>query len=180
MNRTILIIFLALPFYVMAQKPLRFIGEKIDFEINKQSFSVDGVYYFFNNTDQEIRQTILFPFSEKADSLIVKRVYNLTYLKSIEYQRLKNAIVFMFKILPGDTVKINIAYSQQTMKENVYILESTRTWNEALEWVDYSLTFDNSIQIENLSLKPDSLKNGVYYWAKKDFYPNEDFIVRIK
>jgi hypothetical protein len=59
----------------------------------------------------------------------------------------------MFKILPGDTVKINIAYSQQTMKENVYILESTRTWNEALEWVDYSLTFDNSIQIENLSLK---------------------------
>ncbi len=85
--------------------------------------------------------------------MIVKRVYNLTYLKSIEYQRLKNAIVFMFKILPGDTVKINIAYSQQTMKENVYILESTRTWNEALEWVDYSLTFDNSIQIENLSLK---------------------------
>jgi hypothetical protein len=65
MNRTILIIFHALPFYVMAQKPLRFIGEKIDFEINKQSFSDDGVYYFFNNTDQQIRQTILFTFSKK-------------------------------------------------------------------------------------------------------------------
>jgi hypothetical protein len=180
MNRAILILFLALPFCLSAQKPLRFIGEKIDFEIDKQRFSIDGLYFFLNNTEKEKRQTILFPFSEKADSLIVKRVYNLTYSENIEYQLLKNAIVFMFNILPGDTVKINIAYSQQTMKENVYILKSTRTWNEALERADYSLTFDNSIQIENLSLKPDSLKNDVYYWSKKDFYPNEDFIVRIK
>lgn len=180
MNRTILILFFTLPCFVIAQKPLQFIGEKIDFEINKQRFSIDGVYYFLNNTGKEKKQTIIFPFSEKADSLIVKRVYNLTYSENIGYQLLKNAIAFVFNILPGDTVKINIAYSQQTMRENVYILKSTRTWNEALERADYSLTFDNSIQIEILTLKPDSLKNNVYYWKKKDFYPNEDFIVRIK
>ena len=180
MIRTILILVFALPFCVLAQKPLQFIGEKIDFEINKQRFSIDGVYYFLNDNDKEKRQTILFPFSEKSDSLIVKRVYNLTYSEHIEYQFLKNAIVFRFNILPRDTVKINIAYSQKAMKENVYILKSTRTWKEALKQADYSLTFDNSIQIESLSLKPDSLKNSVYYWTEKDFYPNDDFIVRIK
>ena len=66
------------------------------------------------------------------------------------------------------------------LKENDYILKSTRTWKEALKQADYSLTFDKSIQIESFSLKPDSLKNGVYYWTEKDFYPNDDFIVRIK
>jgi len=180
MIRAISILFFALPFCVLAQNPLQFIREKIDFDINKQRFSIDGIYYFLNDNDKEKRQTILFPFSEKSDSLIVKRVYNLTYSEHIEYKLLKNAIVFEFNILPRDTVKINIAYSQKAMKENDYILKSTRTWKEALKQADYSLTFDKSIQIESFSLKPDSLKNGVYYWTEKDFYPNDDFIVRIK
>ena len=164
----------------MAQLKLEFIGEKIDFAINSNRFSINGIYYFSNSSEQEIKQTILFPFSKNTDSIIVKRVYNLSYSKNLSYQDLKNAIAFKILVLPKDTVKVNIAYSQNTVKENIYILESTQTWGQALKKADYSLTFDTSVQIDSMSLKPDSLDNNVFYWKRQDFYPNENFKVWIK
>ncbi|NBC84531.1 MAG: hypothetical protein GVY19_14280 [Bacteroidetes bacterium] len=164
----------------MAQQKLEFIGEKIDFAINSDRFSINGIYYFSNSSEQEIKQTILFPFSKNTDSVTVKRVYNLTYSENLSFQELENAVAFKILVLPKDTVKINITYSQNTVKENIYILKSTQTWGQALKRADYSLTFDTSIQIEKLSLKPDSLENNVYYWKRKDFYPNENFRIWIK
>jgi len=180
MIRIVLIVIFALPFSLLAQTPLEFVGEKIDFEINNQRFSVNGVYYFLNNSEMEKKQAILFPFYEKPDSLIVKRVYDLTYSENIEFKYSEDAIVFKMIALPGDTVKINIAYSQKTMKENVYILESTLTWKKALKYADYSLTFDNSVQIDSISLQPDLLSSNVYYWTKKNFLPGDNFKVWIK
>jgi hypothetical protein len=133
-----------------------------------------------NNSDKEIRQAILFPFSTNADSLTVKRVYNLSYSENLGFQKLKDAITFKIYLLPRDTVKVNIAYSQKTVKENIYILESTQAWGQALKRADYSLTFDSSVQIDSLSLKPDSLINNVFYWGKQDFYPKENFKVWVK
>jgi hypothetical protein len=164
----------------LAQQKLEFIGEKIDFAINSDRFSINGIYYFSNSSEQEIKQTILFPFSKNTDSVTVKRVYNLTYSENLSFQELENAVAFKILVLPKDTVKINITYSQNTVKENIYILKSTQTWGQALKRADYSLTFDTSIQIEKLSLKPDSLENNVYYWKRKDFYPNENFRIWIK
>lgn len=104
----------------------------------------------------------------------------MSYAENLSYQKLENAVIFKLFVLPKDTVKINIAYSQNTVKENIYILESTQTWGQALKKADYSLTFDTSVQIDSLSLKPDYLENNVYYWKKRNFYPNENFKVLIK
>ena len=98
----------------------------------------------------------------------------------LSYQELENSITFKILVLPKDTVKVNIAYSQNTVKENIYILESTQTWGQALQKADYSLTFDSSIQIDSLSLKSDSLVDNVYYWKRQDFYPNENLKVWIE
>ena len=180
MNRLILILIFAVPINLLAQQKLEFIGERIDFAINSERFRINGIYYFANNSEQEIRQTILFPFAKNTDSLFVKRVYNLTYSEKLNYQELENAIAFKILVLPKDTVKVNIAYSQNTVKENIYILESTQTWGQALKKADYSLTCDKSVQIDSLSLKSDSLDDNVYYWKRQDFYPNENFKVWIK
>lgn len=180
MNRLILILFTAVPINLLAQQNLEFIGEGIDFAINSERFMINGIYYFANNSEQEIKQTILFPFAKNTDSIVTKRVYNLTYSEKLSYQELENAIAFKILALPKDTVKINIAYSQNAVKENIYILESTQTWGKALQKADYSLTFDSSVQIDSLSLQSDSLVDNVYYWKKQDFYPNENFIVWIK
>jgi hypothetical protein len=180
MSRLILILFFVIPVNLFAQQKLGFIGERIDFAINSDRFTINGIYYFANNSEHEIKQTILFPFSKNTDSIIVKRVFNLTYSENLGFQVLENAVAFKILVLPKDTVKVNIAYSQSTVKENIYILESTQTWGQALKRADYSLTFDTSVQIDNLSLKPDSLVNNVYYWKKQDFYPNENFKIWLK
>ncbi|MBN1639238.1 MAG: hypothetical protein JW866_09735 [Ignavibacteriales bacterium] len=180
MSRLILTLFFVIPINLLAQKKLEFIGERIDFAVNSDRFTVNGIYYFSNKSEHEIRQTILFPFSKNTDSIVVKRVYNLTYSENLSFQELNNAVAFKVLVLPKDTVKVNIAYSQKTVKENIYILESTQTWGQALKRADYSLTFDTSVQIDSLSLKPDSLSNNVCFWNKQDFYPNENFKVWIK
>jgi len=180
MTKLITLLLFSIPINLLAQRELQFVEERIDFTIDKKFFSVNGIYYFLNNSDKELRQTLLFPFSINTDSLFVKRVYNLTYPENLNIQKLDNAITFKLHVLPRDTVKVNIAYSQKTLKENIYILESTQHWGQALERAYYSLTFDTSVRIDSLSIKPDFLDNNVYYWKKKDFYPNEDFKVWIK
>ncbi len=180
MNKVVLFILLVIPHYLTAQNKLDFVRESIDFAVSSTQFSVNGIYDFYNNSTNEIRQTILFPFSENSDSLKVKRVYNLTYNENIQYQIISNGIAFKMIVLPKDTVRINISYSQKSDKENIYILESTQTWGKPLQKADYSLRFNNSVSIDSLSLKPDTLINNVYYWSKTDFYPNENFKVWIK
>ena len=180
MIRYLFLLLFITPLYLDAQQSLQFFGEKIDFSIDQKRFSVNGIYYFSNNTKEVTRKSILFPFPKGSDSLTIKRIYNLTYRESINYQKLNDAAAFQIIVLPGDTVKVNIAYSLNTEKENVYILESTKTWGQKLKWADYSLTFDNSVQIDSLSLKPDSITNNVFYWTKKDFYPENNFKVWIK
>lgn len=180
MSRLILTLLFIIPINLIAQNKLEFFGEKIDFTVNSDRFLVNGIYYFSNNSEQEIRQKILFPFSKNTDSIVVKRIYNLTYSENLSFQNLDHAVAFEVLILPKDTIKVNIAYSQKTVTENIYILESTQTWGQALKRADYSLAFDSSVQIDSLSLKPDFLDNNIYYWKRQDFYPIENFKVWIK
>ncbi|NOU46114.1 MAG: hypothetical protein HOO86_03525 [Bacteroidales bacterium] len=180
MIRALLLVFVQLPLLLTAQNRFQFIAEKIDFTLNASRFSTNGIYEFVNNSDHELEQAIVFPFSIHADSVLVKRVYNLTYNKFINFQQNNHSIVFRMTILPTDTVKLNLAYSQKTGIENVYILRSTQTWNKPLQKAVYSLSYDDSIDIDSVSLQPDSIVGHVYYWAKTNFFPKDDFTVRIK
>ena len=180
MSRLAIILFIVIPINLWSQQKIEFIEERIDFVINSDQFSVNGIYYFLNTSEQNINQTILFPFSKNTDNIAVKRVFNLTYSENLSFQKFEDAIAFKIFVLPKDTIKINIAYSQNTVRENIYILESTQAWGKALNEAHYSLTFDKSVHIDSLSLKPDSLCDNTYYWKRKDFYPNENFKVYIK
>jgi hypothetical protein len=180
MIRALLLIFMQFPIILAAQHNLQFIGEQIDFTLNATWFSTNGIYVFVNNTDHEVEQAILFPFSAHADSVQVKRVYNLTYNTFISFQQQDHNIVFRLTILPTDTIKLNLAYSQKTENENAYILRSTQTWGKPLQKAVYSLSYDDSVIIDSVSLMPDSIVGHVYYWTKMDFYPKDDFTVMIK
>lgn len=79
-----------------------------------------------------------------------------------------------------DTIQVNIAYSQHTEKENVYVMESTQTWGQPLAQADYSLIVDESVQIDSLSMESDSLINNVFYWTKQNFFPIDNFKIWIK
>lgn len=169
-----------IPLTIFSQEKLQFFGEKIDFSINDSMFSVNGLYLFINRSNRKINQTILFPFAQGAASVKVKRVYNLTYNQNLIFQQKYNGISFKLVVLPKDTVYLNIYFSQRTGFENVYLLESTQTWNNPLRIAEYSLKCDNSIIIDSLSYDPDSIVKNVYYWTKENFYPKDNFKILIK
>jgi len=171
---------LLLPHFVKAQDKLQFISEMIDFEINNTQFLTNGIFVFANNSNREIKQMMIFPFSQDTDSIKIKRVFNLSYNQSIRYQLIDKGIAFKIVFLPNDTVKINISYSQARQHENIYLLNSTLTWGKALQTARYSLTFDESVIIDSISYKPDKIEGNIYYWNKKNFYPEDDFKIMIK
>ncbi|MFA5417572.1 MAG: hypothetical protein WC341_03850, partial [Bacteroidales bacterium] len=92
MNRLVILILLQIPVIVHAQERLQFTGERIDFEVNDSLFTTNGVYQFVNTTREEIRQTIAFPFSPLSDSVVVKRVYDLSHLQPIPFKPVQNGI----------------------------------------------------------------------------------------
>lgn len=169
-----------IPIFLSAQNKLQFVGECIDFDINPSRFTTNGIYIFTNSTGHEIVQTILFPFSDDADSIQVKRVYNLSTSQNLDFQMVSKGVVFKVFVETEDTVAINIFYSQTTERENTYVLKSTQTWGKPLQTAKYSLTYDELVSIDSLSYKPDSKEGNVYYWNKNEFSPNEDFKILIK
>ena len=80
---------------------------------------------------------------------------------------------------PADTVYINIAYTQTLLKNNVYILRSTKSWGKPLQKAQYALTVHDSLSIESISYPTDSQKDNVYYWEKQNFLPSKDFEVML-
>jgi len=175
-----ILLLIQLPWLLLSQDRLQFVGERIDFELNSSRFSINGIYFFANSSDREIHQAIFFPFGQGADSIQVKRVYHINGNHKIDYQLNANGIGFKIVVLPHDTIDVNIAYSRKTKPENIYVLKSTRAWGKALQSAKYSLTVEKSVKIKSVSYSPDRIDGNIYYWNKKDFFPMEDFVVRIK
>jgi len=163
-------------FGVYAQREVSFVEEYIDFEINAETFVVNGIYLFCNNTDRDITQRITFPFGISTDSVTVKRVWDLTNGQSIDYKILQENIAFSIKLSPRDSFSLNIEYAQPVKKENRYILRSTQAWGEALKVANYSLSV-KSFSVAQFSYAPDATRENIYYWRKTDFLPDEDFII---
>jgi len=166
-----------LPFHLFGQQEVSFIEEYIDFSVGKSGFETNGIYVFTNNSEQEVRQELQFPFALGIDSIEIVRVYNFTYNKNVPYRSMGKSIAFLLEMQPLDTVYINIAYTQTLLKNNVYILRSTQAWGKPLQKVQYTLTVHDSLSIEDMSYLPDSQEDNVYYWEKYDFLPSKDFEV---
>ncbi|PKP53430.1 MAG: hypothetical protein CVT92_03825 [Bacteroidetes bacterium HGW-Bacteroidetes-1] len=169
-----------LPMLVSSQSKLSFIGENIDFRIDEASFSINGLYQFVNYTNSDITQIIYFPFAISADSVNVKRVFNVTYVQPLQFQLKKSGIVFRLTVFAGDTISLHLSYVQPVSKENIYILTSTKIWKEALQYASYSLSIDSLVAIDAFSYKPDRQENNVFYWNKTNFLPEKDFKIYIK
>lgn len=180
MSKFFYLLILLFPLTIAAQEKLQFVGEKIDFAIDFSRFSVNGIYTFVNGSPNDINQTIFYPFAQGADSVELKRVYNLSYNQNINFALKESGATFKLFIAPTDTIRVNISYSQKTSKENVYILKSTQYWNRPLQFAEYTLTADRSVSIDSVSYAPDRVEANIYYFRRVDFFPGEDFVVVIK
>jgi hypothetical protein len=168
---------------INSQIPISFSSEYIDFSIDNEYFSINGIYTFNNKTNKEVNFKILFPFGISTSQIDSIRVIDLKNFQNILYRKNEFDISFFIALLPFDSVEYNIFYRQVLSKKNVYILTTTKVWNAPLENARYCLTVIDSIKVGSLSMNPDSIKSDknitTYYWKKQNFMPQKDFEVVI-
>ena len=175
------VLFLSLPFFANSQN-ISFYAEDLNFFLNEKSFEVDGLYYFRNNTDREIKLMLFYPFPDIA------KYGNIDFIKihiqgdttsMLATQSAKGSL-FKVKIPARGEIAYRINYRQKCKSNQAkYIITTTQQWNKPFELANYSLTFPESIIIDSISITPDSVFNlegkHHYLWMRKNFMPMVDF-----
>lgn len=186
MKKRILMYFLFLisaQINLMAQNPVSFFEEHIDFKLDRSFFSINGIYSFYNNSDDIVNQQIIFPFAVKIRSIDTIRIVDLNSQKLLPYNLMLDAVSFNLTIMPKDTLDVNIFYRQETSIKNSYILTTTQMWGNPLDNASYTLITPAEMAIHSFSYIPDSVKalgnNILYKWDKQIFSPNIDFNIII-
>jgi hypothetical protein len=167
-----------------AQKPISFISEYIDFSIDKEYFTINGIYNFRNNNGEPLHYDIPFPFASEISMVDSVSVIDLKAIRSLPFKKNSQGILFNVAIAGYDSTGINIYYRQKREACNQYILRSTQSWGEPLKKAVYTLTTDRNLTIKSFSIAPDSSSKNqqgiTYYWQKTNFLPSVDFIVCIE
>jgi len=166
------------------QGKISFIEEYIDFELDSTYFSINGLYSFYNPTDKEINQPIIFPFAVETNQIDSIRITNLNDFSKVKVHRLEKSISFFVNMLPLDTTVVNIFYRQKTAKNNTYIITSTQTWKQPLKKAVYTLTTSLFIDENYFSYpfvsKEIANEKSIFRWEEKDFMPDREFEIVIK
>jgi len=162
---------------------ISFYAEDLNFSLNKANFEVDGLYYFRNLTGTEVKQILFYPFPDIA------KYGEITFIKihiegdttsMLATQSAKGSL-FKVKIPANDKVAYRINYGQKLKSsEAKYIITTTQAWNNPFEFANYSLSFPEIMVVDSVSITPDStaIEAGLkkYFWQRKNFMPDRDFI----
>lgn len=165
---------------------IHFFREDITFRLHHSSLAVDGYYWFCNTSGSETQIMIYYPLDSevgKVDSMSV------SVLAGGRMQRIFNCsndgFGFPLRVPAGDTVVYRIAYVQRLSGDSaLYILRSTRLWNEPLRLAEYRLITDGSEYLAGFSYEPDTLYQiegkKIYYWKRTDFMPEKDMVFEFR
>ena len=181
-----LIVIIVLVNSCLIAQELDFYKEDLTFRLNKNYFKVDGLYWFANHSDQNIKSIIYFPFSEGIENIDSVEVFNLTKGQSgRKLNKHKMGISFLLEAAPNDTLIYNIKYNQKITCDSVqYILLTTKYWNKPLETAEYKLIIEDSLKLTGSSYEPDKFYKidgqEILYWRKQKFMPQKDFIFHFK
>ena len=167
-------------------KDLQFFREDLSFEIKEYHFYVDGLYYFRNTSNKELKQRLIYPFPQdsvygKVDSLFVINVIDSTITINLQYG--DKGASFTIQIDPDSIAVYRICYRQELKdKKAEYILTTTQTWSRPFEQVNYKLIFPKRLKLDSLSYMPDSLREEsnryIFFWHKENFMPDRNFEIR--
>jgi hypothetical protein len=173
---------LSLFFQVQNKNTFSFREEYIEFRLKGSVFTVNGNYIFVNNTANLVSSKINYPFPVALSNIDSIHVFDNSQGKFLAFKKISKAILFRLVMMPHDTVKMNIFYRQQRVGDTArYILTTTKVWGEALKRGEYTFETDAGTHIRSFSYPPDKQvtqgKLQKFYWHKKDFMPEKDFLV---
>jgi len=161
---------------------IEFFKEDLKFSLNGELFVVDGLYYFRNTTDTEVKQMLFYPFpdvevyGEIAFIQITKANDTISQLAT---QTSKGSL-FKVQIPANAESSFHISYGQKLKSDKAkYIITTTQKWGNPFEQADYRLEIPSSLSITNFSIPPDTLFQKdtlmIYTWKRQDFMPVVDF-----
>lgn len=186
MRKGLLFFFLVVNLFntcLIGQNTIDFIEEHIDFSLDNKNFSVNGIFTFYNNSNEVVRQRIIFPFAVETEQIDSIRIIHLNQYRTTHYTLLEKAVSFDLIFLPKDTLDISVYYRQKTKTINTYILTSTKMWGKPLDKAVYTLTTTKDMNISSFSYAPDTIRiiqdKKTYYWEKYHFLPENDFDVML-
>lgn len=178
------LIFFFWPLALLAQSPISFFEEHIDFKLDNSYFNINGIYSFSNSSKERITRQIIFPFACTINKIDSVKILDLNTLQMLPYKKMSNAVAFEISIPPKDTLDIHIFYRQKAGRKNTYILTSTQTWGKPLDYAYYTFCASKETVIDSFSYSPDAVKvvgnDKCYHWEKHDFLPTRNFEVFIK
>ena len=164
---------------------IEFQAEEIDFTIQDSVFIVEGDYYFVNLSNKPINTAIFYPFPDDKSmgEVIEFSVEESHSIKLID--RSSEGLLIGLTLSANDTLKCEISYRQMILADSIiYILKSTQNWRNSLKSANYTLSVPLEIEIASFSYYPDSFqingKEQTYYWQKRNFYPDKDFVIEIE
>ncbi len=185
-HHSILLLFLLLAPGVHSQK-IEFFSENLTFRLQQGTFEVDGLYFFRNKTDAEVRQSMIYPFPEvdkygEISFISINREGDTATMLRNQTER---GALFLVLLQPREEAAYRIIYRQQLKSNKAkYIILTTQKWGKPFETADYRLEFPNSIQLTNISIQPDSTfqkeNQHTYLWHRKNFMPTVDFEFEFK
>lgn len=162
-----------------------FYREDLTFILDDSSFTVSGFYYFMNTTDEDQKYDMLYPFPSNQHYGNITEVYayvNGSPLKNVLLHYNDKAAFIKLDIETGKNTMIRIGYTQEVTGDKAeYILTSTKSWNNPLTEVNYTLIIPDTFKLDSLSYEPDfsNSKSGkvFYYYHKENFMPDKEFEV---
>jgi hypothetical protein len=163
---------------------LDFVKENIFVSIHApDTMRVRGEYFFVCKNGHPLETTVQYPFPIDSDMAAPRSIRVELKTGTLAFDTLPglSSILFRVSIAQGDTAKITISY-YQLMKHRTgrYILTTTQTWGKPLVNSTYYLTAPSSVRVSFLSYESDSVyakkDSLVYYFAKKVFMPDRDFV----
>jgi hypothetical protein len=184
--KLLFIFFTAIFLFQSRERPqVSFTEEYIEFRLRETTFTVNGNYFFVNNTPGLVSKEITYPFPVPMSDIDSVRIFNIAEGKLVQYHKSDRAVVFHLNIQPSDTMRLNIFYREKGIRDTVhYILTTTKNWGEPLQKAQYTFETERNRNIKSFSYPPDNSsrtnKAQKYSWTRKNFLPDKDFIVVFK
>jgi hypothetical protein len=172
---------------VLVSQNIQFYREDLIFRLSEKHLTVDGMYYFCNVSRDTVSSILFYPFPLDKDYGKIDSVEVVAYpeLNTVTIQNTGKGLYFKVNVNPYNARKYKIKYRQKILGNKAeYILLSTQQWRKSLELGNYKLIVPHNLQLDSLSVKPDTLYNKIgyklYCWQKRDYMPDGNILFYFK
>ncbi|GEM_PF-2499301 len=170
------------------QPSVEFFKEEITLSVSDSQATINGTYYFRNNTDEDWEFPVLFPFYMDSLSLFpfLIRPYFIDSSKVVDlnYRIIENtnSISLAIPLKPHSTTIWHLDYAQKIKAQKArYIITSTNIWGKPLEEATCKFIvpskFNNVVTWPAADTSYTDGTNTVFLSHQKEFLPQRDMEV---